>query len=635
MNRSPDQTRRGPDDDRPDPSAELLATLRSVRQAATDLQQQRRSELDLLPPSRRPSGENLIHYLAMRRFDLRTAQRQLARLGLSSLGRAEAHVMASLDAVIGRLAADLGEHDGTGREETTQHGPTWDEGDALLDAHSDDALGPRPTAHATRVMVTMPSAAATDAELVDELVAEGMSIARINGAHDGPEEWRAMADLVGGAARRHGTTVRVAFDLPGPKLRIGPLDPGPDVVRIRPTRDDFGRVTAPGVARFAARAEHTAPTEQTAVEPGTTLPIDAATATAARPGDSLHLRDARDRRRTLEIVDATDGELVATTERSTYLRSGLEVELRRDGALVASGRIGDLPHTPLAIELRAGDRLQLRFDGTGGRPALIEAGVIVEPASVSVELPEALTALRPGHRVLLDDGAIEGVVATVDDRGAVVEIVHPPVAKLRAEKGVNLPDTPLDVAAFTGDDRAALELMADRIDLVALSFIDDPEDVGRVHEALDGMGATRVGVVLKIERRSAFEALPELLLRSMRRPPVAVMVARGDLAVEIGFERLAEVQEEILWLCEAAHVPVIWATQVLESLAKRGAPTRAEITDAAWSGRAECVMLNKGPHIADAMSLLDGILTRMERHRDKRTPLMGPLSVASSGADAP
>jgi pyruvate kinase len=114
----------------------------------------------------------------------------------------------------------------------------------------------------------------------------------------------------------------------------------------------------------------------------------------------------------------------------------------------------------------------------------------------------------------------------------------------------------------------------------------------------------------------------------MRRPVIAVMVARGDLGVEIGFERMAEIQEEILWLCEAAHVPVIWATQVLESLVKRGLPSRAEVTDAAMSGRAECVMLNKGPHILLALDFLSDVLARMEGHHSKKSSLMRKLSVA-------
>ena len=150
----------------------------------------------------------------------------------------------------------------------------------------------------------------------------------------------------------------------------------------------------------------------------------------------------------------------------------------------------------------------------------------------------------------------------------------------------------------------------------------------KLHRELDRLGRGDIGVVLKIEHRTAFERFPDLLLAALSRPRAAVMVARGDLAVEIGYSRLAEVQEEILWLCEAAHVPVIWATQVLENLAKRGAPTRAEVTDAAWSSRAECVMLNKGPYIADTIRFLDNVLTRMHEHQSKRTPMLRRLSIA-------
>jgi pyruvate kinase len=113
-----------------------------------------------------------------------------------------------------------------------------------------------------------------------------------------------------------------------------------------------------------------------------------------------------------------------------------------------------------------------------------------------------------------------------------------------------------------------------------------------------------------------------------------VMVARGDLGVEVGFERLAEVQEEILWLCEAAHVPVIWATQVLESLAKGGMPSRAEVTDAAMGSRAECVMLNKGPFILQTMRFLCDVLNRMEAHQKKKTAMLRKLNVSDMRRNA-
>jgi pyruvate kinase len=106
------------------------------------------------------------------------------------------------------------------------------------------------------------------------------------------------------------------------------------------------------------------------------------------------------------------------------------------------------------------------------------------------------------------------------------------------------------------------------------------------------------------------------------------MIARGDLAVELGFERLSEAQEEIVWMCEAAHVPVIWATQILETLAKAGLPTRAEVTDAASAVKAECAMLNKGPHILEAVRFLSGLLERGGENHSKKHNLLRKLSIA-------
>jgi pyruvate kinase len=126
-----------------------------------------------------------------------------------------------------------------------------------------------------------------------------------------------------------------------------------------------------------------------------------------------------------------------------------------------------------------------------------------------------------------------------------------------------------------------------------------------------------------------------MLLTAMRSPCCGVMIARGDLAVECGFERLAEVQAEILWICEAAHVPVIWATQVLETLAKEGMPSRAEITDAAMGNQAECVMLNKGPYLLSALRVSDDILRRMQAHQTKKRPKLRALQAAHLLPDEP
>jgi pyruvate kinase len=172
--------------------------------------------------------------------------------------------------------------------------------------------------------------------------------------------------------------------------------------------------------------------------------------------------------------------------------------------------------------------------------------------------------------------------------------------------------------------------VATHADMVALSFVNSVEDVRELRTLLEPLGDEQPAIVLKIETRRGFENLAAMLIEAMKGPRCAVMIARGDLAVECGFERLAEVQEEILWLCEAAHVPVIWATQVLESLAKEGLPSRAEVTDAAMAHRAECVMLNKGPYIVDAVKALDDIFRRMHGHQAKKQPMLRRLGVATN-----
>jgi len=153
-------------------------------------------------------------------------------------------------------------------------------------------------------------------------------------------------------------------------------------------------------------------------------------------------------------------------------------------------------------------------------------------------------------------------------------------------------------------------------------------DVEELHRQLKRLRHSNLGIILKIETCAAFEHLPELLLAAMQSPSIGVMIARGDLAVECGYERMAELQEEILWMCEAAHVPVIWATQVLEKLSRAGLPTRAEITDAAMGVRAECVMLNKGPEMGAAVRALHDILGRMQTHQNKKQSMLRALKVA-------
>jgi pyruvate kinase len=238
--------------------------------------------------------------------------------------------------------------------------------------------------------------------------------------------------------------------------------------------------------------------------------------------------------------------------------------------------------------------------------------------------------IRVGDPILFDDGKLEGIVERVAREKALIKITRtaPRGGKLRADKGINLPQTKLSLPALSEEDLRNLDFVTKHVDLVGLSFVRDPSDLFALQAELNQRSKREIGVVLKIENQVAFENLPQLLLAGLREPPFGIMVARGDLGVEVGFERLAEVQEQILWLSEAAHVPVIWATQVLESLAKKGLPSRAEVTDAAMSGRAECVMLNKGPFVLEAVQFLHHVLTRMRDHHHKKTPMLRRLKVS-------
>ena len=254
----------------------------------------------------------------------------------------------------------------------------------------------------------------------------------------------------------------------------------------------------------------------------------------------------------------------------------------------------------------------------------VEVPAAGQVARIGCSLPEAVAAVRVGQRVMLDDGAIEALVESTGRDEATLRVTRtkPGGQHLGAEKGINLPETDLPLPALTAEDASYLPFIAANADIVAVSFVRSVADIDHILTTLTTVGADQLGLILKIETIQGFQELPSILLAAMRHPRLGVMVARGDLAVEIGFERLSEVPRQILALCEAAHVPAIWATQVLETMAKTGLPSRAEITDASTAQRAECVMLNKGPHIPESIQALDDILKRVSEDQQKSRTLM-------------
>jgi pyruvate kinase len=349
------------------------------------------------------------------------------------------------------------------------------------------------------------------------------------------------------------------------------------------------------------------------------LPVGGEFLSGLSNGDVLVFVDARGKERQLKVVGRGAGGFWAECSRAARVTDGTTLTLQR-GARDAV--VGPLAAVDRPLVLRPGEQLLLLRSCEAGRPAVYDSmGRVLAPATVSCTLPEVFLSVRPGERIWFDDGKFAGVIRECGPERLLVEITHarPKGERLRSDKGINLPDTTLDLPSLTAKDLDDLAFVAEHADIVGLSFVQRAADVDDLRVRLEQLGAAGKGVLLKIETRTAFENLPDLLFAALRLPRAGVMIARGDLLVEIGYERLAEVQEEILWLCEAAHVPVVWATQVLEGLAQKGLPSRAEITDAAMGGRAECVMLNKGPHIVEAVRVLDNILQRMQAHQSKKS----------------
>ena len=443
------------------------------------------------------SGLNLAHYLAHR--DIRPLQRALMRFGLSSLGRLEGRVLASLDSVSTALEGL------SSRGENHLEFPSprqFFRGERRLEANTAELFGPAASGRGGRILVTLPSEAAEDKQLTLGLLSRGVDAMRINCAHDDPSRWAAMIEHARRAERATGRPVKILMDIAGPKCRTAEVVTPPDRKRLFP-----------------------------------------------------------------------------------------------------------------------GDRLLL----SRGRLHPVEAW----PFQATCSLPQVIDRLAPGVRVFVDDGHFGGIVETLIDDGAVIRIEHAKLsgAKLKPEKGLNFPNVELGLSPLTGKDLADLDFVAANADLIGYSFVESAADIRLLQDELAKRRPdwTRIGLVAKIETPRAIRNLPELIVQAAGRQPFAVMIARGDLAIEIGFERLAEMQEEMLWLCEAAHVPVIWATQVLESLIKTGIPSRGEMTDAAMAARAECVMLNKGPNIATAVEALDGLMRRMAEHQFKKTPRLRAL----------
>lgn len=597
---------------------EMIQEITGIIKEAKALEEGSADLLSTIHPKYRVSARNLLHYQVIRRYDLTKLQKRLGTMGLSRLAKAQSHVMASLKTNLAILKSMLsGSHIKKAVGELS-----FKKGEKLLRENAKALLGYKTEGRRTRIMVTMPSEAADNYQMVQDMLAAGMNCARVNCAHDSPAVWKKIIGHVRQAAEELGKDCKVAMDLAGPKIRTGELEPGPQVLKIRPPKDIWGNITAPIRCWLGPEPQ-----------PGLVhVPIaaDYLNVIAAHP--TLYVKDTRGKKRKFKIKERTKKGYIATSGRTTFVATNLQLYTSKEHG--AGGiPIGNLPSMEVPVLLKVGDRLRLDKTPIPGQNAKRdEAGKLLEIAHISCRAPEIFTEVKPGERILFDDGKIEGRIAEVQEDQLLIDIIHTVEggAKLRAEKGINLPDSELTISGLTAKDKEDLAFVVKHADVINFSFVNRAEDVEALFDRLQELKAREsMGLVLKIETQCGFNHLPEILFRAMQVHPVGVMIARGDLAIETGWRNIGRVQEEILSLCQAAHITDIWATQVLESLAKRGLPSRAEITDAVMSQRADCVMLNKGPYIVQAIQLMDTILKDMEPYQNKNAPLSPALRMAN------
>lgn len=606
----------------PEKIQQLIDQLNSLIKLAPKAAASYKDQLKNIHPNFQKSAQNLVHYRAMRSIDIRKLQKDLGNLGLSRLAKAESHLMAGLQ-INKAILKSLLENKPI---KFKANDLSVKKGQRLIKTNAKALLGYRSKGRRTRIMVTLPTEAAFDDQLVHDLLANGMNCARINCAHDDEVIWEKMVQNVRNASEKLNRNCKIAMDLGGPKIRTGPLREGPKVMKYRPAKDIRGQITQ-ALPVWLGPLPYPDPAFQH-------VPIDAADLSKLEEVTTLYFRDARNKKRNINITQSHELGFFGEIPRTTYLETGILLHTDSKRKSENPILVGPFPPLEQPLLLQIGDQLRLIKSTIPGESASYnEDGTLHSQAFISCTAPEIFEHVQAGEKILFDDGKIQGRIDSVqpDEILVIIEYARGGAAKLRADKGINLPESDLNLSGLTEKDKRDLQFVVRHADVINFSFVNRPEDVRDLIAELEKLDAKeKMGVIFKIETQTAFNNLTNILLEGMQLYPIGVMIARGDLAIETGWDNIGRVQEEILSLCQAAHIPEIWATQVLENLAKLGIPSRAEITDAVMAQRADCVMLNKGPFIQDAIQLLDTILKDMEPYWEKNAPMLPAMEQASS-----
>ena len=573
-------------------------------------------EINSVHPNYVKSAKNLIHYLALRSIDVDILQEKLEEIGLPNPSGYEKNILHNL-LIFKTITSSLLNNN---LPDDNANELTLEEANKILKRNTKAVFGKIKNKRKTAIMVTQPTEAATDKEFTRSLLHVGMDCARINCAHDDELVWKQIIDNI----KEVGIKCKIMMDLGGPKIRTGKMKPGHKVIRIKPKKNSLGQIKK--AARIWLAPYGTQPPAGEKAD--AIIPVNKKWLRKTREGSYVVFRDSRDKKCKISIDEKVDTGRWGSCSDSAFVITGtlLNVFLEKKSSSEIH-TVHELLPLEEVIFLFGGDLLRLDKKPTLGEPAKYDKdGNIVEMAHISCTLPAMFNTVNIGEPIYFDDGKIEGVIKDITPDHLIIEITNTKKkgGKLKADKGINLPISNLGVGGLTEKDIKDLKFVVKHADAVNFSFVNNKQDVQDLLDELKNLD-TKLGIILKIETQESFKNLPSILLKAMENYPIGVMIARGDLAIETGWKNFAIIQKEILKICDAAHLPDIWATQVLENLTKKGIPTRAEITDVAVAQRAECVMLNKGPYIEKTVKMLDKILTKMQRIQKRKGKLLPTL----------
>ena len=563
------------------------------------------------------SLKNLKAYVNLRNMDITTLQNELTSIGLSSLGRSQCCVINSLNKDIFILSKLLNRE--YLQTEEDREALSFEEANEIM-LENATVFGEKNTTFKTRVMVTLPTPTSQTPQLIKELIANGTSVLRINTAHDDASAWKQMAQIIKDENQAQQKETKIYVDLAGPKIRTShikkvftPFTIGskkePELVEIAPQ-------SQPGAVTRASYKELDGTLQEASL-----VVSDEAYAHLLK---ASHIKIDDFERETIQKFDCIQqGERIfAKVNRKITVYEDTNVKIVTKHHKYVSA-LYNLDLKPQKIRLFRGNKIIITLKDILGCQNYQYNGIEYN-AIIGCTNKEIFDYVKIDDVVFIDDGKIGCIVREINDIGLVCEVN---IAKdkgvvLKEEKGINFPNSDLQLSAITPSDEKNFEEIVVFADLIGISFAQTGDDIEKLKSMLTNKGKFDVAIVPKIETKIAIKNLPQILQSLLRWKKYALMIARGDLAIEVGFENLPYIQEEIYGICEAAHVPVIYATQILEGQMKNNIPSRAEVIDAAFSQRADCVMLNKGPFVVGTVIAIKNILRKIHMLYQKNRQLL-------------